>query len=604
MSFYFGIQPSGPTDKISPALQDRGINYLRTAPSLLKLIGLHSITQPGFASYASCLPAAMYATHINETIDVSNEGYPIGTTVDQCFPIPPVPVIFTFVNRLTEAEYNDWAGQGMTRQILANSNRMVYMLDNATPELIRSLRRGFGGRITTTARQIAGYLNIEAYNGMIQVCRIFSGFLRTHGYPAFSDPHTPKFDDGLLSQGNTKRKRSVQDEGPRRARGGRVEGEEGDDEDMELEEGEIPEDTTPLIKIFRVKPNPVQNPWGPVGSVPTGYGLFFPFVEDLAAPDSDAIISCISRYFIKALGPSMISQSQAFEKLRSAIGVLNSTRMGHILAHIATCISIGLQAQVRIFPIFSDTLYEGSVLIGAEWSLGHKGLITYPVNPETLSATILDSVAHASSLASIVTTLARALRREVEIDQIRSLWSLHELCISASLTENEKISIGRLAANLNFNQRRFRINAECLNHLFKLLSGDEQFSEDSPIHPAALFSQDCTELALSCFGFEAPSFLPDGGTCTAIQGSSPSHIAIRSIPLPRAVLDMKLVRQNKTIAIPITRLSVPYKFRQLNGREKDKVWDMLKEFCETTTEVEGAGVEGRGGAGEISFDDW
>lgn len=605
MSFYFGILPNGPSDKISPALQDRGINYLRTAPSMLKLIGLHSITQPGYSSYVSCLPAAMYATHINEIVHISNEGYPVGTTVDQCFPIPTVPVIFTFSNRLTETEYNKWSDQGMTRQLLANSNRMVYMLDHATPELIRSLRREFGGRLTITSRQIAGYLNIDAYNGMIQIIRIFSGFFRTHGYPAFSDPQHPAFDDSIVTIGNMKRKRDDQDEGPRRTRGARVEGEESE-HDVQMDEptDDPPETPAAVVKIYRVKPNPVDNPWGPVGSIPTGYGMFFPFVEDLAAPDNDAITSCISRYFIKALGPSMVTQSQAFEKVRSAVGVLNSTRMGHILAHLATCISIGLSSQVRIYPVFSDTIYEGCVNIGAEWSLGHKGMITYPVNPETLSAIIRDSVAHASSLTSILVTLGRALSRQITSDQITSFWSLHELCIQASLTENEKISIGRLAANLNFDQRRFRINAESLNTLFKLLTGDKEFSNDTPIHPAALFSQDRTELALSCFGFEAPSFLPDGGTSTSIQGVAPSHLAIRTVPLPKAVLDMKLVRQAKTINVPVTRLSVPYKFRQLNGRERDKVWELLKEFCETANEGEVENEAGGRGAAEISFDDW
>lgn len=186
MSFYFGIPPTNTQQVISISLRERGINYLRAAPSMLKLQGLHSITQPGFSAYTACLPAAMHATFTQQDILVSAEGYPISLPIDSCFPIPPVSVNFNFQTpNIPEAYQQTLHELGANRQQLDGRNKSMYIIPDATPGTIRELRKLTG--INSTTASPVQCVNLQAYNQLMVAIRIFSAFFRTHTYPAFID---------------------------------------------------------------------------------------------------------------------------------------------------------------------------------------------------------------------------------------------------------------------------------------------------------------------------------------------------------------------------------------------------------------------------------
>lgn len=581
MSFYFGIPAAGNSQTISPALRDRGLQYNRIPPSALKLVGLHSVTQPGYNAYTSVLPAAITATHSNQVTTVSSEGYPISLTIAQCFPIPQTTINFNFARpQINEQEQTILHELGAIRHHLDGRKAAMFTIPNCTPDIVKEVKKLPSVNFTTNSP--IGSMNIQAYNQVITVIRIFSGFFRTHTYPAFQDSRTPA-ELNKVEIVDGKRKRWVGVEEGRNVRrrgvsGGRVETEEEEDTAMDLDDT-----TMPTIKLYQVKPNITENPWGPISRLPSGDGLYFPFVEDLAAPDEFAVYSVISRYFVKCLGETIIQQGIYLEYLKSAVGVFKDTKLGHILAHMATCILIALPAQCRVYPIFSDGVYDGCVVLGGLWALAYRGKLTYPVDGDHLRDAINDACSHSGSLKTIQYILAGPMATSANLKEIKSMWDLHNQCIAAHVSEPDKSTIIRNATNLQFQASRFKIHASSFDKLFSLISGESQFDDSSPINATALFSTDDIELALSCFGYEAPSFLIDNGTpVKLVRGAKiPPHISIKQVPLQRAVLDLKSLRVSREIRYAQPRLSTAYKYRQFSsGAEKGKLWDLLTKFVE------------------------
>jgi len=580
--FYFGYEPTDPKQVIAPVLREMGINYLRAAPSALRCIGLHTITQPGYHAYLSILPAALQASFSQSSVGTHKEGYTIMTPVSDCFPIPPTSVNFNFsAQRLTDNETQILEELGAVRHQIDGRRGGMFTIPSASPETIRTLKSTFRLLNHTTASPI-GTINVSAYDQAILVIRILSGFLRTHSYPAFTTPLDSNTNHESSLEIETKRKRTTEDIGGRPSQTARMEGtaDVTESEEMEVD----PTSTEPDIKLYKVNPNFAANPWGPPANLPTSYGTYIPYVEDLAAPDDSAVLLLISRYFVKCLGPTMIQQSNRLEALKAGMGVIRSTGLGHVLAHLCTCISIALPAQCSVYPIFVDELYEGCAIIGAAWSLGVRGKVIYPVPSDQLAAEVINSSSHTGSLSAIGRILNPIGDITETVSRIKSMWSLHKLCMETQMSENEKISIMRHAAHLKFPQyARFRINVEALTKMFDLINHPTRFNEESPIHPNALFSNDNIELALSCFGYEAPSFKIDNGVKTKVSPADrpPTHITIKKVPLNRAVQDLKLVQTTREIEYAQPRLATTFKYRQFSGNaEKTKLWTLLTEFVD------------------------
>lgn len=584
MPVYFGIRQSDPKQKISPIILERGLNYLRVAPSLLRFIGLHQITQPGYASYASVLPAAIHAAITNETTLVSAEGYPIITPLTSCFPTPPTNLVFNFTtDRITEAEQDFLNDLTAVRHKLDGRKGAYWSISSATPEIVRSIKTTFPNTLNLVTPSPVQTVNVHAYNYMILVLRIFSGFFITHSYPAFSGPSEALGINSMaVTEFQNKRKRITMDNSPRTS--ARMEGsaDATTNRQIDITDETIVEDT---VRLFKVKPSPTTNPWGPLSNLPNGEGLYFPFVEDLAAGDSDAVYNCISRWFVKCLGLTMNEQSFQLNALKSAVGVFKDTTFGHLLAHMATVISIAIPAQCRVYPIFADDVYDGAAIIGSMWSLGQNGALTYPVSSENLKIDIANCSSHSSATTAIMNILRGGNVMHVDSTKIKSMWHLHQLCSEASLTEPNKLQVIRHAAHLNFPIKRWRVHGESIHQMFDLISGDREFDDSAPISSTALFSTSNIELALSCFGYETISFLIDNGTPYSVTPTSkpPPHISVKQVPLARAVLDFDTMCRNQEIRYARPQLSKAYKYREFSGNvEKGDIWSCIVKAVGTT----------------------
>lgn len=302
----------------------------------------------------------------------------------------------------------------------------------------------------------------------------------------------------------------------------------------------------------------------------------------------------------------MLQQVNQLEALKSAAGVFKATSINHMLSHMATCISIALPAQCRVYPIFQDGIYDGSVILGSAWCVGYKGQMTMPVSHDHLLQAMHTAASHHGSMRIIegILGIAEGMITEDTIpDKITSMWDLHTRCMDSQLTEADKSKIMRNAINLRFEATRFKIHVESFEKLFNLISGKIEFDETCPINPFSLFSDDRIELALSCFGFEAPSFLIDNGTIAKVSSTlrAPPHISVKQVPIPRAVIDLKSVRASKEIRYAAPRLSAAFKYRQFSSSaEKEKIWGFLGEF----TGIEVAPFENVPRVVAANLDDW
>jgi len=604
MPFHFGI-PNTSGKQVSHALNARRLNLLKTAPSALKLVGLHTITQPGYHAFISCLPAAMEATLRQTEVRLDQEGYPIRFPVADCMPFPYPNLAFTLPSPPNAADQPQFEELGATR-IKLQERREIFTLEGAEPSSVRFLK---SLQASPTTPAPVNHVNLNAYDSVILVVRILSSYLRTHNYPAFQDDeHVDDFQRHIIATRKRSRVTVQESQGGGPSKQARLEVPARDEtqEPTDTESNAEEATTSQNVRLRRIRPSNPSAGWGSSGTVPQQHGMLFPYVQELANPDQEAVYQLVSTYFVKALGTTMATQATRLDELKSSLGIVAKTTTGHVLAHLATCISIAIPAQARCFPLFSDRVYEGCVILGAGWSVAHRGKISRPLPSTNLAQEIAAQGSHSVSMRRITEILSGDDDIEMnEDDMITSMWSLHEKCVSSSVSQAERNEILALALHLQFRTRKWAINSRSIITCLELIAGISEFDDDCPIHVSQLFAEDRTALALSCFGFEAPSFIIPNGTNKEITrgGGAPSHVTVRSVALPQAIIDMNTMLKDRYIRFSTPSLSARFKYRQFDATDKTTIWGAVVRASEG--KMTSAGQEEQGSSVvEADIDDW
>jgi len=140
---------------------------------------------------------------------------------------------------------------------------------------------------------------------------------------------------------------------------------------------------------------------------------------------------------------------------------------------------------------------------------------------------------------------------------------------------------------LSFQTRYWAINETTVSTALRLLSNHDTIPETEPMHPSALVEPSREYSVLSCFGYQAPSFLiPSAPRCKLTDVSPPASLVVRGKNLKAAVDDFRAMRASQQITNNPKSLSSQYHDRGISSQMKGEIWAGLKRACATPVSTE------------------
>jgi hypothetical protein len=569
MSFHFGHPVNTKfRHSISPRVTDKGLSLLRAKPCDIQLSIVPQVVQPGYASYIMNLPAFMLATIAQEPVPIINDrGYPTPET-RVTIPIALPPLIYSFNKPPTDSK---------KARILVHSvessgkgNKSVYTTTMPTLNIIRSLVEDGVDQKTS---HIHGTVNIDAMKMVIVIRRVLSAFLITHVYSAFRhELEVPEKEEECTTDSNKRRKIGEVTQ-------------TGDDDSTALsligDTDELGRDMSNkprsknCIKLTHAKPSEEQvHMWGAMDQIPNASGLYVPYVKELAIDDQLTVPELFNDYFLKSLSNNVDGMVIKYSELKSAWGLIEGTDFGRVVTHICKCIDIALRAQATVFLIFTNSIYEGTVISGTGYSIGIRNEIYRPLIFRDLQILVRDSSMHNKSIQRINDMVMP------NVTEVRSMRELSNILSGVVLSENEKHEIVEEAYHLAFQQTYWSISPHYIKIMLDLiLDADKHIQTNYPMHPKYLFHTGREELVMCAFGHFAPTFLiPNGQVTPLIADDPPKNLLVRSVTVDTAVSDMKYIYGTGAITNNIMNLATKHKDIPIRSVNKLEVWTALKKL--------------------------
>jgi len=578
MSLYFAHPTDSRTNQVvSSAVKDRGLSLLRAKPCDVQISVLPAIVQRGYASYTKNLPAFMFATMAQKPVAIANRGYPI-TTVPDTLPWKLPSLIYDF----SQPPRDNVIEGLMTHSTLVTGRKnKSFVMTNVTLEKIQDLVRTHP-TINSKTPHVINTVNLDAMKMVFVIGRVLSAFLLTHVYAAVRHDSDPTMSSGGSTETSKKRKLSTTsfvayvsdrtlDEDP-----------VGDDAEADVEATPDPDPTTEIV-LRRAKPTPVSDDrWGPSESIPNTSGLYVPYVKDLAVGETITVPALFASTFIRALSSESHGMFEQIERLRSAWGIIATTELGLEITHLCKCIDIALQAQAYVYPIYSNNVYEGTVICGAGYSVNVRGRTMTPMPYEQLQELVRESSAHSRSLREIADLVGDG----TSFANIGTMRQLSTIVKGKELDEMSKQSIVKAAHHLSFRAKYKSTNPTNIVWMLEhLLDPERHIESDVPMHPSFLFSTNRVELVLSAFGHQAPTFMiPNGAVCGLVGDTPPRNLHVRTVGTSSAILDMKYIVEKGQITNNMSNLSSKHIDQSLNGRNKVAVWNLLRDLYRAANE--------------------
>jgi hypothetical protein len=573
MPIHFG-HPNNKGLTVSPSLKSLGIDLLRAAPSDIRILANPRIIQDGYSSYVSHIAAFMSAYVKQQTVPTNQVGYPVSLPMNECIPLQLPNLVVSYNGQIPSSAIESLNNIGFER-IKANKKEDLLIFRNYTLDEARAIARTNPIKISSAP---GGAVNLAAFDSYIIVVKVISNFLRAHTYPAFIDEeHGTDLESQIESYTSEKRGAKGEHTEAPPTKKAQVVASAGS---MEIdEEVDIPLPPTPKkeIKLHRAKP-PSSNAiaWGTPSQIPNASGIFFPFIPELCSWDHLTVPNLIEDYFLKSLGKTPEQQVDRSDSIRSAWGVVSKTDAGNVLAHLGKVIHLAIRSQCRVFPLVSEGVYHGCILSGARFYIGHYGKIIYP----TTYAKLQDETGSFHFHTKVLTTILDLVGDDDANSKGRptTMRELRKILLDATLSEEERDEIRKLAVHLNFKEKFMGLNAQTIIKLLDELNNLADQNDELPLHPSALFSRDAVYVALSAFGYQAPSPMID--SCPKIKvkgGSPPNTFVFRQKPLDIATIDWKKVLETREITNNPRNLSRQNRDRAIVGNDKATVWGKMVE---------------------------
>jgi hypothetical protein len=577
MKLFIAFDNNGPLNKLAPALQARGLNLIKAAPSDFPIVGLNSAPQLGYSSYIDNLPAFLFATANNKEISLHREGYFLAIPNDKLLPLS-FPRIFFAQNKQTAAcsalveQYNGEVYKGKNEEITGT----VPFQTGIIPRLLRLENRN------VRAFPPIGTVSVDSYPELIQILRIFSQLFRTHTYPAYQEETTdiPEVFEERIA--GVKRTLSV-------AELDNVVGDNWKSVRIDVEgtrEWITVKPDSPEIKLHKAKPVSVDVlPWGGPSNIPRTSGILFPFLRELSKPDKQMVPFVIERSFLKSLANTMEGINDRHHTLVKAwCKDIYSSDIGHILSHLALGIKVACTSQSRVFPIIESNQYLGFYLSGARFACGLKGVLHRPVSFDENMEDIASLGTHESVLGDIAALLVSDKKKMRDwILPITSMVRLHQQLDQFILSSDKLERIRELLPGLHFPQAPLRPTLENIHKVLSAIVNKEMPNKDEYIHYLAVGIKDVYTQQLSRFGTLIPSpDIPGAPRMSVVKkpSSMPNGpLAFRQTTLSSAIADWKEVVSTKAVHNGPVRLNARYQHVAFSSvKDKEGWFDIVMGF--------------------------
>jgi len=569
---------------VSPALQSLGIDLLRTTPHDVLAVAHPLVVQPGYTTYITHLPAFMKAYISRTNVPFNQQGYLANLPIEGCLPIGFPPVVIDYKGPIP-SKFVDILSQIGFESIKMNRVDNILRFPSVDLDQIQAIRKT-NPNATTPAP--VNTINLQAMEAWIIVLKLVSLLLRSHTYPAFTDDdHFLDEHDNLTEELSKRKAGEEMGNTPKRGRTGA-----GGDRNRTAEGGDVEMASNPTVEpkesaivLHKAKPPRADVvAWGSPLELPNTSGIFFPYVPELTSFDTQTVPRFIETALIQSLGNKPEKQLEMIEKIRSAWGVVGKTDAGNVMAHLCKVVHLSLRAQARAFPFVIEGVYQGCVMSGGRFWVGINGQVYKPLPFAALQEETGSYHMHSRVLNRILEIID-----DEDIRRPDTMRTLRRVLLDATLTEDERDEVRKLAVNLHFKNDKFlAVNAQTISRILKDLTSSDN-SEDStlPMHHSALFSRDKVLVSLSAFGYQAPSFQIENCPKVSLTSSKPPQtLVLRQKPLDVACVDWKHMLESKEMRNNPRNLSRANRDRSIVGNDKTTLWGELVKLAQV-----GGGVE-------------
>lgn len=582
MSLYFAHKPNSTTAQtVSSSVLDKGLSLLKADPHEVTVLPYVFKIQPAYASYITHLPYFLKATIGQKNVLIS-QSFPGLPRFEPMLELSYPPLIYDFNQAVRDTTMKELTKHSVT-VVDARSKNFTFVMQSPTKALIKELLK-MDIQPQHNTRHAINTVNLDAMKSVLFLERLTDAFLRTHKYPAYRSSEdiqaTPMVTDN--TERAAKRQRTGNDDnGPDTC----VLNPEVEDGVLTKDEFEalMKDNLRPLstIRLYVAKyreENPYTEKWGPVDTIPNADGLFFPYVRDLAIPDSRTVPEVVSKYFLKSLGQDLDSSYTSFKQLKSSWGLIKTTDFGFMLSHMYKVIHTALQCQACVYPVFTGSVYEGCVMWGSGYAICMNDRVYRPMAYDELQNVVADSSMHSKSITKIKSMLSED--GKAEFSNCQTIRGLSHIVQKEVFDVGSRSELVKVANHLCYSNKYWSTNKTNIEKALYMIASYEDTNEinaDVPMHPSAIFSDDLIESVLSAFGHQAPSFLiPNGRQLDLKSGSEPpKSFLVRTISLKQAVHDMNYIIEEGTITNNNSQLSSKHQDKSLNGQDKREVWDQL-----------------------------
>jgi hypothetical protein len=568
---------------------------LRASPMDIHSDVVPHYRQPAYNNYTGFLPAYIAAMVQKRRIAITQPFHPIGYK-DKLFPINMPAIAVSFPNAIPNGMKRDLELAGYEEAVVKGSK--IVIVNNVNMDLVQALQ-GSGASMTAVAP--GNSINISCIPVIAAIRKILSAFFRMHSYPAFrDDKHLNdiagmELEVGIGKRGLVDDTIEIEERPSQRIRVG----ESGESSAVKQT---LPLPSTGETVHVALPAQPAEGWIDDDDAVPTTGGLFFPYVSDLASPDKKTLPRVMSYFFLGCFGTNKNDVMNQMDTLRARWGVIYDTELGKEWSHMAFVIDIGLRAQARIIPVFSEGNYHGCVLSGVGYTINLNGKVYEPISQDRLQEELMHSSRQGVVLGAIG-LLAKGtndMNNEdvAEFKKVRSIYELKMLLEKSPMTESDKDEVVKLALKLRFG-KHWPLNDSTIVSALYLAASDNSI-EDVPLHPSVLFEHDRLALVWSGFGPLAPTCHFLGGPVVDLNKSVSGSISWKTVPLHTAISDLRMIAaQKKFSKAQGGRRSGPFKDRTFEGKRSTPIWNALKNFAGSSF-VGGDEGSGEGGQGASS----
>lgn len=551
--------------------------------------------QPAYNNYVNYLPSYMKASFTRTAISIQEVFHPLMYKISPLFPIIYPALSVTFPGALPNNIKEDLIQHGFEEAMVKREKVMIFR--NVTAEIVGLLSRSGASQTATCP---GNTINLACIPALILIRKVFSAFFAVHTYPAFRDEDQLNNVTSLESATRVGKRKLVTaqldlEDAPPAKRGPGV-----GDVDINMEGTSSAPASSDTISV--ALPQNLEKGWlEDDDTVPTAGGLFFHYIPDLSVPDQILVPRVLTNYFLGCFGSNKNETLQQIETVRARWGIISETDTGREITHMAACIDIGLRAQARIVPVFSNGVYNGCIISGVGYTVSINRRLYEPLSPSQLE----DELARFGGRGSILRAIAELAvghkfieTKGAKILVAESMWDLRELLGKCDLSETDRDEIVKLAHKLHFG-RHWPINQTTICDALRLVASTDELGA-IPLHPSVLFTTDRLSLVWSGFGPLAPTCHYLGGPVVTLPRDASGPIAWKNVKLNLAISDLQnLIDGKKFCKSQGGRRSGPFKDRYFEGKEAKPVWDALCSVCGAV--AAGGGTDkGKGNAASSS----